>query len=149
MGRPHAERAAAFDRCSARQTRIAGHLGRTEEVRDALERLLALNPGLTVAAWRASYASRAHAPELLPVHDRLSQGRVARRLMTNDRLAATLISDVRGSAQTLPGLMPKTIIRRPFIGSPHQPGQRWRSRSSHYRLHPLHKAGVAQDTARF
>ena len=45
-----------------------GHLGRAEEARDVLERLLALNPGLTIATWRATYASKAYAPELLALY---------------------------------------------------------------------------------
>ena len=35
------------------------HLGRTADARDWLTRVLALQPGLTIAAWKASYATRA------------------------------------------------------------------------------------------
>ncbi len=44
------------------------HLGRTDEARDWLKRLLALWPGLTVAAWRASYATAVFPPELLALY---------------------------------------------------------------------------------
>ena len=43
-----------------------GHLGRTEDARDLLKRVLALNPGLTIAAWKASWATTSLlSPELL------------------------------------------------------------------------------------
>ncbi len=42
------------------------HLGRTEEARDWLKRVLAVHPGLTVAAWKASFATMSvYSPELL------------------------------------------------------------------------------------
>jgi TolB-like protein/class 3 adenylate cyclase len=42
------------------------HLGRTDETSDWLKRVLALQPGLTVAAWTGSYASTAvFSPEVL------------------------------------------------------------------------------------
>jgi len=41
------------------------HLGRTEEAGDLLRRVLELNPGLTIAAWKGSFAMTAFSPELL------------------------------------------------------------------------------------
>ena len=45
-----------------------GHLGRTEEARDWLKNVLALQPALTVAAWKASYATTWLAPELVALY---------------------------------------------------------------------------------
>jgi adenylate cyclase len=42
-----------------------GHLGRTEEARDLLGRVLAVQPGLTIARWKASYNVTLFAPEFL------------------------------------------------------------------------------------
>jgi tetratricopeptide (TPR) repeat protein len=43
-----------------------GHLGRTEEAREWLNNVLVVQPGLTVAAWKASYATTAvYSPEFL------------------------------------------------------------------------------------
>ena len=41
------------------------HLGRADEARDLLNRVLDLHPGLTIAAWKASYATGSMSPELL------------------------------------------------------------------------------------
>jgi adenylate cyclase len=44
------------------------HLGRIEEARYWLKRLLKLQPGLTIARWKASYGAPFFAPELLAVY---------------------------------------------------------------------------------
>jgi adenylate cyclase len=44
------------------------HLGRTAEARDWLKRVLSLQPGLTVAAWKASWATAVFSPEILALY---------------------------------------------------------------------------------
>src|ERR1700730_4298167 len=43
-------------------------LGRTDDAREWLKRVLALQPGLTIAAWKASYAATSFSPELLALY---------------------------------------------------------------------------------
>jgi hypothetical protein len=40
------------------------HVGRIEDAREWLKRALAIQPGLTVAVWKASFAATAFSPEL-------------------------------------------------------------------------------------
>lgn len=45
------------------------HLGRTDDAREWLKHVLALQPGLTIAAWKASHAAAsALSPELLALY---------------------------------------------------------------------------------
>ncbi len=45
------------------------HLGRTDDAREWLKHVLALQPGLTIAAWKASHAAAsAWSPELLALY---------------------------------------------------------------------------------
>jgi hypothetical protein len=45
------------------------HLDRTEDARDWLKRVLDLYPGLTIAAWKASFAATAaYSPQLLALY---------------------------------------------------------------------------------
>jgi hypothetical protein len=45
------------------------HLGRTDDAREWLKHVLAVHPGLTIAAWKASYATATvFAPELLALY---------------------------------------------------------------------------------
>ena len=44
------------------------HLGRTAEASDWLQRVLALHPGLTVAAWKASWATAVLSPQILALY---------------------------------------------------------------------------------
>jgi tetratricopeptide (TPR) repeat protein len=44
------------------------HLGRIEEAGSWLKRLLELQPGLTIARWKASYGATFFTPELLAVY---------------------------------------------------------------------------------
>jgi TolB-like protein/class 3 adenylate cyclase len=63
------------DRCSREKPRYTSvlrfkiaccaHLGRIEEAREALDRLLELQPGLTIAGWKASYAASFLLPEIM------------------------------------------------------------------------------------
>jgi adenylate cyclase len=45
------------------------HLGRAAEARDWLKRVLALQPGLTVAAWKGSWATAVFSPEILALYE--------------------------------------------------------------------------------
>jgi hypothetical protein len=45
------------------------HLGRAEEAREGLRRVLGLQPGLTIAKWKASYSPAFFAPEILAVYE--------------------------------------------------------------------------------
>ena len=65
MGRPRLARAAALGRSDAGQIANA-HLGRLNEARAELSRMLAIDPKLTIA----SYREYAHfmAPEVLELH---------------------------------------------------------------------------------
>jgi tetratricopeptide (TPR) repeat protein len=75
------------------------HLGRIEEARDCLGRMLELEPGLTIARWRAS------APhfqlELLARYVEGLRGRVARGMTISRRLAAILAADVAGYSRPI------------------------------------------------
>jgi adenylate cyclase len=44
------------------------HLGRTEDTNDWLKRVLAVQPGLTIAEWKASFAATVFAPEILTLY---------------------------------------------------------------------------------
>jgi TolB-like protein len=44
------------------------HLGRADEARDLLKHMLAVQPGFTIAAWKASYLLTAHSPTLLTLY---------------------------------------------------------------------------------
>ena len=44
------------------------HLGRLDGARHWLKRILEIQPGLTVAAWRTTYGATFFAPELLDIY---------------------------------------------------------------------------------
>jgi len=61
------------------------YLGRTDDTDDWLKRVLAVQPGLTIAAWKASFASTVFSPEILALYERAHHAlelaeRVRRRL---------------------------------------------------------------------
>ena len=44
------------------------YLGRTDDTNDWLKRVLAVQPGLTIATWKASFASTVFSPEILALY---------------------------------------------------------------------------------
>ena len=45
------------------------HLGRTDEASDWLKNVLAVQPGLTIAVWKAARTANAFSPEFLAMYE--------------------------------------------------------------------------------
>ena len=76
-------------------------MGRIAEAQESLARMTELQPGLTIAKFRA-YAARNFPPELLAIYiDGLRKAGFAGRMTQSRRLAAILAADVAGYSRLM------------------------------------------------